>query len=170
MRVKPGPDREGIEKKTRASFEDEFQPKGGRGRAYQPSAGTEAPEPSGYEARTVIARSRRIGSREREVAADSPTDLTRIYRPGAKSAAAHPPQGAASAMDDPPVGWLVVVRGLGQGRTVTLGHGMNPIGRDRGERVCIDFGDRMISRRRHASSPMIPRAGSSISSTAAVRT
>ena len=137
MRVKPGPDREGIEKKTRASFEDEFQPKGGRGRAYQPSAGTEAPEPSGYEARTVIAKSsssaaartppsgyeartviaksRRIGSREREVAADSPTDLTRIYRPGAKSAAAQPPQGAASAMDDPPVGWLVVGPGAGPG-------------------------------------------------------
>ena len=177
MQVKR-PDREGIEEKTHASFEDEFQPKGeagaGRSPARHPSGGVEAPGPersgyeartviarssssatartprSGYEARTVIARSRRASSREREVADDSPTDLTRIYRPGARQAAGQPPHGTATALDDPPVGWLVVVSGPGQGRTMTLGHGMNPIGRDRGERVCIDFGDRMISRRHHA--------------------
>ena len=53
-------------------------------------------------------------------------------------------------MDDPPVGWLVVVQGPGQGKVVTLGNGVNTIGRDSGERICLDFGDTLISRHRHA--------------------
>ena len=46
----------------------------------------------------------------------------------------------------PPVGWLVVVRGSGQGKVVTIGSGSNSLGRDPGERICIDFGDETISR------------------------
>ena len=54
------------------------------------------------------------------------------------------------AMADPPVGWLVVVRGPGRGQVVALGHGRNSIGSDANERCVIDFGDQTISRNGHA--------------------
>ena len=55
------------------------------------------------------------------------------------------------AMDDPPSGWLVIVNGPGKGNALTLGYGMNSIGRAADERVCLDFGDDRISRKDHAS-------------------
>ena len=63
----------------------------------------------------------------------------------------------SSAMDDPPVGWLVVVKGPGQGRFVALGNGSNSIGRDESERVRIDFGDETISRHGHSTITYDPR-------------
>lgn len=56
---------------------------------------------------------------------------------------------AAAAMEDPLVGWIVVVRGPGQGRAVTIGAGMNTIGRAEEERVSLPFGDMQISARDH---------------------
>lgn len=53
-------------------------------------------------------------------------------------------------MDDPVVGWLVIVDGPGRGAAVPLGYGMNSIGRASTERVQIDFGDDEISRSQHA--------------------
>ena len=61
------------------------------------------------------------------------------------------------AMADPPVGWLVVVRGPGKGRVLTLGLGLNVIGRSQDMRVCIDFGDTNISRNNHARIVYEPR-------------
>lgn len=61
------------------------------------------------------------------------------------------------AMGDPPVAWLVVVRGAGKGRVLTLGNGMNAIGRDPGSRVRIDFGDDAISSSNHAQIAYEPR-------------
>lgn len=56
---------------------------------------------------------------------------------------------SAGPMSDPPVGWLVVVKGPGVGNVLTLGIGFNTIGRgDRENRVSIDYGDEMISRDR----------------------
>ena len=52
-------------------------------------------------------------------------------------------------MDDPPVGWLVIVAGPGRGRVATLGNNRNFIGRDRGQRVSLDYGDDTISREGH---------------------
>ena len=53
-------------------------------------------------------------------------------------------------MDDPPVGWLVVVDGPGMGSVATLGIGSNSIGRDpEANRVALDHGDDMISRSDH---------------------
>ncbi|MCK6454396.1 MAG: FHA domain-containing protein [Alphaproteobacteria bacterium] len=49
------------------------------------------------------------------------------------------------AMNDPPSGWLVVVRGPGKGNVLTLGLGQNHIGSAPGQRVRIDFGDPRIS-------------------------
>ena len=59
--------------------------------------------------------------------------------------------------DGPVVGWLVVVKGPGRGRSVALGYGMNPIGRDAGNRVSIPFGDEEISRKKHAVITYDPR-------------
>ena len=96
---------------------------------------------------------------------DAPTDPigkhgkgneTRILRPKRRPASAE-----QTAMDDPmanpPVGWLVVIRGPGKGRVLTLGNGMNAIGRGPGSRVQMDFGDDGISRANHARLVYEPR-------------
>jgi hypothetical protein len=104
---------------------------------------------------------------------DNP-DATRIIRrddPAAKPAAE--PDGktvlvrrssasaAAATADDlpegPVVGWLVVIEGPGRGKSVTLGYGMNPIGREPGNRVVLPFGDMQISRTKHATVTYDPR-------------
>lgn len=113
----------------------------------------------GYEAQTVLAKS--PGSEAQGGASDR-GGKTRVYRPGKATTpqrAATPPGATAqetqpadvSAMDDPPVGWLVVVRGPGQGNFVAIGNGSNSIGRDQDERACLDFGDEMISRQGHST-------------------
>ncbi len=59
----------------------------------------------------------------------------------------------ADEMNNPVVGWVVVIKGPGQGRAVKLGYGQNSIGRGRTERVSLDFGsnsDSQISRSKHA--------------------
>jgi len=60
-------------------------------------------------------------------------------------------------MEDPVVGWVVVVEGPGQGASLTLGYGMNSIGRAPTERICLDFGDTQVSRTSHASITYDPR-------------
>lgn len=114
----------------------------------------------GYEAQTVLAGSPRGPGQEQGRDA-----RTRIYRPGAaergreEAAPLHAdtrePQ--SSAMDDPPVGWLVVVRGPGQGNFVAVGNGSNSVGRDETDRARIDFGDDTISRRNHSTITYDPR-------------
>ena len=69
-------------------------------------------------------------------------------------------RGSESAGDpaaDPPVGWLAIVDGPGKGRVATLGMGVNSIGRDRTERVSLDYGAAMISRSNHAAITYDPR-------------
>jgi hypothetical protein len=51
---------------------------------------------------------------------------------------------------DPVVGWLVVVKGRGLGKCISLGAGVNAIGRDPGERAALPFGDNLISGKDHA--------------------
>ena len=60
-------------------------------------------------------------------------------------------------MADPPVGWLTIIEGPGQGHVATLGIGINSIGRDRTERVSLDYGDRTISRTDHCKITYEPR-------------
>ena len=98
---------------------------------------------------------------------DNDDAKTQIYRPGRKSGGdaitQSNPTGStakssgASAMDDPPAGWLVVVKGPGMGSVVTIGIGSNSIGRDPGERISLDFGDEHISREGHAVVTYDPR-------------
>jgi hypothetical protein len=98
-------------------------------------------------------------------------DRTRLYNPGnagkspeqAKPSAQDPPQPAAveatnREMIDPVVGWLVVVEGRGKGRSLEIGIGANPIGRDEGQKLRVDFGDRHISREKHAILIFDPRS------------
>jgi hypothetical protein len=59
--------------------------------------------------------------------------------------------------EGPVVGWLVVVKGPGKGQSVTLGYGMNAIGREPGNRVPLPFGDEQISRTKHAVITYDPR-------------
>jgi len=85
-----------------------------------------------------------------------PDSRTVLVRPSRREA-----EGGAPAADTPPdgpvVGWLVVVEGPGRGRSVTLGYGMNVIGREAGNRVCLPFGDMKISRTKHATVTFDPR-------------
>jgi hypothetical protein len=60
-------------------------------------------------------------------------------------------------MEDPVVGWVVIVAGPGQGASLNLGYGMNSIGRAPSERICLDFGDTQISRTNHAAITYDPR-------------
>ena len=61
------------------------------------------------------------------------------------------------AMDDPVVGWLVIVEGPGKGHAMQLGYGSNPLGRGATDRVKLDFGDDQISRNGHAVVTYDPR-------------
>ena len=99
---------------------------------------------------------------ERHRAAGAPTELYVPASPapgGGGDASSGGRAGAAGGdpMADPPVGWLTVVRGPGRGRVATLGVGANSIGRDPGERVPLDYGDRKISRRSHGVVTYDPR-------------
>jgi hypothetical protein len=60
-------------------------------------------------------------------------------------------------MEDPVVGWVVVIKGPGQGASLTLGYGMNSIGRAPTERISLDFGDNQVSRTQHATITYDPR-------------
>jgi len=86
---------------------------------------------------------------------------TTIYRgPSTDDAAAGKGTEAAAAaghVDDPVVGWVVVVGGPGRGASAPLGYGMNSVGRAKTERVCLPFGDEQISRNQHAVITYDPR-------------
>lgn len=92
---------------------------------------------------------------------------TQIYRPNtpapepvqpAQDPVGTSPQVAQTQeMEDPPVGWLVVVDGPGRGNVLTIGNGVNSLGRDASERLQLDFGDPMISRKNHAAVTYDPR-------------
>jgi len=85
-----------------------------------------------------------------EIIPDS--EMTRLIGPPRR---ARPPvsqpteQPKPDASDDPVVGWVVIVGGPGKGNACRLGYGQNNIGRERDERVCLDFGDEGISRSKH---------------------
>ena len=64
---------------------------------------------------------------------------------------------SGAPMIDPPVGWLVIIQGPGKGHVLTLGNGMNVMGRGPDSRVCINFGDDTIARTNHARLIYEPR-------------
>ena len=80
---------------------------------------------------------------------------TKLYRPtapvGATSETRVSQPKAVDFSAEPVVGWLVVIDGPGRGQSLTLGYGVNSIGRGPDARVSLDFGDEEISRHSHAS-------------------
>ena len=72
-------------------------------------------------------------------------DRTRVYRPNEPVVSKASGQ-TKSPMEDPPVGWLIAIDGPGKGTVLTLGIGMNSIGRGDDPRVSIPFDDQQISR------------------------
>ena len=96
-----------------------------------------------------------------ETVGDSPRarGATELYIPGAPATG---PGGRTrpvrdDPMADPPVGWLIVVKGPGMGRVATLGIGANSIGRGAAERVSLDYDDQKISRKNHGVITYDPR-------------
>jgi len=57
----------------------------------------------------------------------------------------------------PAVGWLVILEGPGRGTSLTLGFGMNHMGRSASNRIILDFGDEKISPRTHTTLTYDPR-------------
>lgn len=63
----------------------------------------------------------------------------------------------SDAMQDPVVGWVVIIKGAGKGNALKLGYGMNSIGKNDTERVMLNFGDEHISRTAHATITYDPK-------------
>ena len=124
--------------------------RGGRGDSlFEPKGGGEGGARH-LEERTVLMDAGR--------GADDDTRIVPPRRRGSKSGTAAADQpGLPDSMRDPPVGWLVVVRGPGKGNALTLGNGMNVIGRGADARVRVDFGDDTISSVNHARLAYEPR-------------
>ncbi len=155
-----GDDDEGTEATTRRverrSIKDRVSAKEDSQGAPAPSGGaegSEATDPAGAGASAGTALSddgspatQIVGARKRSSAAKS------------EEKAAAPGSGERSEpMEDPVVGWIVIVEGPGQGASLTLGYGMNSIGRAPSERICLDFGDSQVSRTNHAAVTYDPR-------------
>jgi hypothetical protein len=87
---------------------------------------------------------------ESAVSADE-SQMTRLIGPPTRVAARSSRSSEPKKRDaqDPVVGWLVIVKGPGRGSACQLGYGQNSLGRDRDERVCLDFGDESVSRQKH---------------------
>jgi hypothetical protein len=79
-------------------------------------------------------------------------EKTHVYR--SPSAAGKPEAPDASS---PTVGWLLIMAGPGRGASMTLGYGMNHVGRSAANRIIIDFGDEEISRKTHTTLTYDPR-------------
>lgn len=159
MPVYRGPDGKIIEEKTDAPKEDTKPtdlanrplppaPQGG-GRLDAPTQRMGEAQ-GGEEKRGEIPAPARVGEEER----------TRLVggRPRREDEARRQERAAEDrGMDDPVVGWLVVVEGPGKGRAVPLGYGSNSIGRGVTDRIKLDFGDDQISRSSHAVVTYDPR-------------
>jgi hypothetical protein len=59
-------------------------------------------------------------------------------------------QAEAPSLQNPVAGWLVVISGPGVGQVLSIGYGVNPLGRDVTQKLFLDHGDERISRREHA--------------------
>lgn len=125
------------------------------GNAHDPEATVYGGSPSRSDSpdQTRIIRRDDLGAKAGPVVDDSRTVLVR--RSSASVAGEASP--AEDLAEGPVVGWLVVVEGPGRGKSVTLGYGMNPIGREASNRVCLPFGDMQISRTKHATVTYDPR-------------
>ena len=106
---------------------------------------------------TRIIRRDNPGEKNPQSPAGNDDSKTVLVRPSSRSGSGDAELSSDDSIDGPVVGWLVVVEGGGRGKSVTLGYGMNTIGREAGNRVCLPFGDALISRAKHATLTYDPR-------------
>ena len=71
--------------------------------------------------------------------------------PSANSVVTNPTAMAGAALSDLVVGWLVVIAGPERGKVLSLGYGVNDIGRGAGARLRLDFGDETIAHENQAA-------------------
>ena len=89
---------------------------------------------------------------ESEPVAPEESEMTRLIGPPRRSRPTSPTptvESPGDTLQDPVVGWLVIISGPGKGNFRRLGYGQNSIGREQSERACLDFGDENISRKGH---------------------
>ena len=158
MPVKRGPDGNVIDEKTTPAWRSGHTGVTGGGRSVDITAPSDFPDadrttPAGgglddrYGRTTTPVRGTRPGGR--------PSDADRrtvVIRPGDRDQEID-----GDPMNDPPVGWLVIVDGPGKGHVATLGIGVNSIGRDPTERVPLGHGDQMMSRVNHGTITYDPK-------------
>jgi hypothetical protein len=95
---------------------------------------------------TVIGRTRLIGDHGQATQGSGEPPVTPAQAMGAKTEYLR-----GETFDlEPVAGWVVVVDGPGRGGYRAVYVGMNSVGRDPSQRVCLDFGDETISREQHA--------------------
>jgi hypothetical protein len=102
-----------------------------------------------YGEKTVVVRP----NASKPTVAISPTSASRDDGEKTRIVGTRSPAPAAQSrdfLDDPVVGWLVVIDGPGKGQSLKIGYGQNSIGRSAGQRIRLDFGDEQISREAHA--------------------
>ncbi|WP_299845582.1 FHA domain-containing protein [uncultured Roseovarius sp.] len=111
----------------------------------RPSDLTETLDTDGFDDKTFV------GGDEPTVQLDGPakpaSDKTEIFTRG--NANQFEAKSGFDADSDPVTGWLVVVKGPGLGHAVSLGTGMNIVGRGSSARCSLPFGDNLISSEDH---------------------
>ncbi len=113
------------------------------------------------EVTRIIRREKSVAEPKPEAPGPTPQPLpfegepvTRMYRPNRPEVASTKVESPSQKKEapteiEPVVGWLVVIDGPGKGASLTLGYGVNSVGRSESERVVMNFGDPEISRERH---------------------
>lgn len=114
--------------------------------------------PAAPAAGTIIGRTRLMGLGS---SPEAPSPLPAAASPPKESGDAAPKAAAPAAAKtafirsdsapvEPVVGWVVVAHGPGRGNFKPVYVGMNSLGREPAQRICLDFGDEAISRESHA--------------------
>ena len=156
MPVYRGPDGKIIEEKTNKRSED-TKPPNATNRPSSPAAqGSEQPAGAGR----LDVPTQRMGGKRAPASVGGEEERTRLVGGRRRQEDEERQQERAEedhGMDDPVVGWLVIVEGLGKGRAMQLGYGSNSLGRGATDRVKLDFGDDQISRSGHAVVTYDPR-------------
>ncbi len=156
MPVYRGPDGKIIEEKTDKRNED-TKPTNAANRPRPPAPqGGEQPAGEGR----LDAPTQRMGEKRAPASVGGEEEKTRLVGGRRRQEDEERRQERAEedrGMDDPVVGWLVIVEGPGKGRAVQLGYGSNSMGRGATDRIKLDFGDEQISRSGHAVVTYDPR-------------
>lgn len=111
---------------------------------------------SASPAGTVIGRTRLVGLGSHDVPGGAAAPATATPHAPTMQMKSGAPAGkteflrADSTPVEPVVGWVVIVLGPGRGSYRPVYVGMNSVGRDPSQRICLDFGDETISREQHA--------------------